>query len=59
MFGVALLGAALVSYFGNLAGLFQSGRYDGMITMTMFVMGAGLLGLTTGDKPHLPGGPSA
>jgi len=52
MFGAALLGAALVGYFGYLAGWWQS-RYDSTLTMTMFITGGGLLGLTSTDR-HPP-----
>jgi hypothetical protein len=52
MFGAALLGAALVSYFGFLAGFFEK-RYDSALTMTMFITGTTLLGLTSMDR-HPP-----
>jgi len=52
MFGVAILGAALVAYFGYLAGAWQQ-HYDSTLTMTMFLTGGGLLGLTSTDR-HPP-----
>ena len=46
------MGAALFENFGYITGLFHF--YDGMLTAVMFGTGAGLLGLTTGDRPRMP-----
>ena len=42
------MGAALIGYTLNLLG--HAKGYDSTLTITMFVTGATLLGLTTGDK---------
>jgi hypothetical protein len=52
LWGFILMGAALFENFGYITGLFHF--YDGMLTAVMFGTGAGLLGLTTGDRPRMP-----